>query len=52
MIGQDGRIVLANPQAETLFGYREAELLGRPVEVLRSNRWTRLTAAGGHVLMR
>lgn len=25
---------------------------GRPVEVFRSNRWTRLTAAGGHVLMR
>lgn len=25
---------------------------GEPVRVLRSNRWTRLTAAGGHVLMR
>ena len=25
---------------------------GTTVQVLRSNRWTRLTAAGGHVLMR
>ena len=25
---------------------------GEPVQVLRSNRWTRLTAPGGHVLMR
>lgn len=25
---------------------------GEPVHVLRSNRWTRLTAPGGHVLMR
>ena len=25
---------------------------GEPVRVLRSNRWTRLTAPGGHVLMR
>ena len=25
---------------------------GRPVEVFRSNRWTRLTAPGGHVLIR
>lgn len=25
---------------------------GEPVKVLRSNRWTRLTAPGGHVLMR
>ena len=25
---------------------------GLPVQVLRSNRWTRLTAPGGHVLIR
>ena len=25
---------------------------GQPVQVLRSNRWTRLTAPGGHVLIR
>ena len=25
---------------------------GQPVEVFRSNRWTRLTAPGGHVLIR
>ena len=25
---------------------------GQPVQVFRSNRWTRLTAPGGHVLIR
>ena len=25
---------------------------GKPVTVFRSNRWTRLTAPGGHVLLR
>ena len=30
----DGTIVLVNEQAETLFGYRRAELLGREVEML------------------
>jgi PAS domain S-box-containing protein len=30
----NGRIVLANPQAERLFGYEPNELLGRPVEGL------------------
>jgi PAS domain S-box-containing protein len=36
MIGVDGpgRIVFANAQAERLFGYPRAELLGRPVELL------------------
>lgn len=34
MVGRDGTIVLANPQAEKLFGYAAGELLGRPVEVL------------------
>ena len=29
-----GRIVLANRQAESLFGYRRDELLGQPVEIL------------------
>lgn len=36
VIGVDdqGRIVLLNPQAERLFGYTRAELLGQPVELL------------------
>ena len=34
MAGSDGRILLANPQAERLFGYGGGELLGRSVEEL------------------
>jgi PAS domain S-box-containing protein len=34
LVGQDGNIVLANPRMEALFGYRNEELLGRPVELL------------------
>jgi PAS domain S-box-containing protein len=30
----DGRIVLLNAQAERLFGYQRAELIGQPVEIL------------------
>ncbi|HWH00806.1 MAG TPA: PAS domain S-box protein [Pilimelia sp.] len=33
-VGRDGRIVLANAQAERLLGYARAELIGRPVEIL------------------
>jgi PAS domain S-box-containing protein len=33
-VGADGLIVLVNAQAERLFGYGRAELLGRPVELL------------------
>jgi PAS domain S-box-containing protein len=34
VVDREGRIVLANPQAERLFGYTPGELAGSPVEVL------------------
>lgn len=34
VISEQGNIELANPCAETLFGYRPAELIGHPVEIL------------------
>lgn len=34
VVGLDGRIVLANPQAALLFGYAVDELLGQPVEIM------------------
>lgn len=34
IVGQDGRILLINGQAERLFGYRRSELVGQLVEVL------------------
>jgi PAS domain S-box-containing protein len=43
MTGGDGRIVLANAQAEKLFGYAQAELLGQPIELLVPERYR-----GGH----
>ena len=34
MVDHEGKIVVVNPQAQNLFGYREDELLGRAVETL------------------
>jgi protein-histidine pros-kinase len=39
IVDGQGRIVLANAQAETLFGYRREELLGRDVEMLVPERY-------------
>jgi PAS domain S-box-containing protein len=38
-IGRDGRVVLANAQAEVVFGYTREELLGQPVELLIPERF-------------
>jgi len=34
IVGSDGKIILANTQTETLFGYTASELLGMPVEAM------------------
>jgi PAS domain S-box-containing protein len=47
MANETGRIVLANSQAETLFGYERGELLGQLVELLLPSRYR-----GGHVAHR
>jgi PAS domain S-box-containing protein len=39
IVGQDGRILLINGQAERLFGYRRSELVGQPVEILVPSRY-------------
>lgn len=46
VIDQAGRIVLANAQAEALFGYDRSELIGQPVEMLIPPRFAALHA--GH----
>ncbi|WP_372791225.1 EAL domain-containing protein [Paraconexibacter sp.] len=38
IVGQDGRIVLANTQTLRLFGYSRVDLVGQPVEVLIPER--------------
>ncbi|WP_411887186.1 PAS domain S-box protein [Hydrocarboniphaga effusa] len=44
MVNPTGRIVLANKQAESLFGYQPGELRGQPIEVLLPQRYR-----GAHV---
>jgi PAS domain S-box-containing protein len=39
IVNREGRIILVNSQAETLFGYTRAELLGQPVETLVPERF-------------
>lgn len=34
ILDQNGNILLANSQAETYFGYRREELIGKPIEIL------------------
>jgi PAS domain S-box-containing protein len=34
LTGREGKIVLANPSAERMFGYTSSELIGQPIEVL------------------
>lgn len=38
IVARDGKIVLVNTETETMFGYRRAELLGQPVELLLPER--------------
>lgn len=44
ILGADGRIMLVNAQAEALFGYGRAELIGQPIECLVPER-----LRGGHI---
>lgn len=39
VVDRSGEIVLVNSQTERLFGYRRAELLGQPVEILVPRRY-------------
>lgn len=39
IVGRDGKIVLVNAQAVTLFGYKREEILGKPIEILVPQRF-------------
>ena len=39
MVNVTGRIVLANSQAEKVFGYKRSALIGMPVETLLPERY-------------
>lgn len=47
VIGDDGRILLTNPQLDQLFGYGAGELIGQPIERLVPER-----GRGQHVALR
>jgi two-component system, LuxR family, sensor kinase FixL len=47
LVGSKANILLANPEAEKLFGYEREELIGQPVEVLVPER-----CRGGHLAQR
>ena len=38
-VGRDGTILMANSQMEIIFGYKQEELLGEPVEMLVPERF-------------
>lgn len=42
MIGENGLIEMVNRQAETIFGYSRAELLGQAIEILLPERFRRV----------
>jgi diguanylate cyclase (GGDEF)-like protein/PAS domain S-box-containing protein len=57
VVDSEGRIVEANPQTESLFGYVSSELLGSPIEILIPERFRSSHAAhrgdyGNHPHMR
>ena len=39
LTGRDGKIVLANPASEKMFGYRSSELIGQAIEILVPNEY-------------
>jgi protein-histidine pros-kinase len=48
VVDQDGRVVLVNAQAGSLFGYSRDELLGQPVEMLVPERYRQRHAGHRH----
>jgi PAS domain S-box-containing protein len=53
ILDRDGRIALVNSEAERMFGYARAEMLGQPVDLLLSGgRFEPNTRAGTSLVMR